>query len=96
MIGRDLWRQPARIAGLALEFVLTPGRIGRWLGGARALDDELVPLTPDGSEGAIRVDDVERVERRVHRLAGAGHVADRPPAQDDDEGGNRQDEGREP
>ena len=38
--------------------------------GVRAFDDHLVPPRLTRPERAIRVDEVERVERRVHRLAG--------------------------
>src|SRR4051812_46187066 len=68
VIGCDLPRTPRRIPRLAPELILAPHRriAHRLIAGA--FDRNLVPLPSDAAERAVGVDDLQRVERRVHHL----------------------------
>src|SRR5439155_19918616 len=76
MVRGDLDRAARRIAGLRLELVLLPRGARREVGLVGALDDDLVTVAGDVTEEAVGIDEMERIEARVHYLATRRHVAD--------------------
>src|SRR5579884_4206150 len=92
VVRRDLRRPPPRVAGLALELVLVPARLRSRRAIRSAFEHDLVAHAGDAAEGAVRVDEVERVEAVVHDLLPGEHVADGPPAQHGDRDGGGEDE----
>ena len=86
MVGRDPAGRPLGRAWLALEVVLDPAcrGVGRVVAGT--LQHDLVALPADAAEGAIRIDEIEGIEGRVHDLSGGQHVRQRVEAQEGDDG----------
>ena len=79
MVRRELTRDAAEVAGLALESVLVPvGGIRVFI--HRPLDDDLDALLGDGAECAVGVAELPAVEARVHQLSPREQVAQRSPA----------------
>ena len=96
MIGRPLAWQPVRVAGFAFESVFLPHRLLGDLRLVGAFDHHLEANTADAAEGAVGVDQVERVEGRVHALMARDQVAHRPVAQEDRQRRERDHQADEP
>jgi len=77
VVGGDEAWPPPWVTRLALELVVLPHGVRRaGVGASCALQDDLRALLGDAPEGAVCVDDPERVEGGVHDLRGAQQVDD--------------------
>ena len=81
VIRRPLRRGSAHRSGFAFEFVFLPHRLIGDLRLVGAFDHYLPTGSADGAERAVRVDQVEGIERHVHPLPAGDHVAHRPVGQ---------------
>ena len=66
--GGDEGRAATRVAGFALEFVGAPGGVVARDSGVGAFEDDFVAVAGDAAEGAVGVDEMQRLEAGVHGL----------------------------